>query len=327
MLLAPGCLAPEDRPTGPSGDESGEDVAEAEQSLKKTPLCAAPGTLGYHLAQGTEKTPWVHEFNYNPTGELLTTVAGEYNRKTGQFFWTETYHPDHYRTAAAVAGSAEVNGTVAVLSYTVETTDIHDAVLAQEVEETWVGCSVTRRTRPVGAPYSEWRYHHGSYDGVAYVYDDQQAPLFWSEDPDDPAVPYANGTLVASDMAWIESFSGYWINEEFSYGHIRKGDANGQVLTAWARAGSGYSQSGKDELFLDGTVHRKFHMDGFGSGVDVQTMVDYDGNGSGTMEIIADDPGQDSLPVTCTLALTATSCIQTCPNQGAPTNCPWWVTQ
>ena len=53
MLLATGCLAPEGAPgieAGLSGDDSSEDIAEVEQSLKRIPLCQMPGTLVARLS-------------------------------------------------------------------------------------------------------------------------------------------------------------------------------------------------------------------------------------------------------------------------------------
>lgn len=328
MLLASGCLAEGQAPgTEPwLAGASGSDLAEAEQPLKKTGLCPVPGTLGYHLTQSNQKNPSVIEFHYNPPGEVAGLVDGSYNRKTHTFSFTESYHPQHYRTEATVQGTVIPAPTGTAVSYTVATTDKNGGASTEQVEETWVGCAVTRRTRPLGAPDSAWRYHHGNYADGAYSYDDQQAPNLWYEDPDDPGIPYANGTLVTSDMSWIESFSGYWVSEEFSYGHTRKGDADGYVVTHWARAGGDYEQSGTDELFLDGTVKRVFHMDSADDSADVQVIVDYDGNGSGSLETMAYDPNTDDwTPVTCTLLLTAETCTETCANISK--SCPWWITK
>jgi hypothetical protein len=293
-------------------------AAAAEPGLSEVPgaaadgdgPCQVPGTLAYHVAQAAGNG----KFDYDPAGELVQRVKGRYRERSGRFRWRERFHADSFLDKRVVRGQAASFGALQSLAYEVEATDVLDNVSVTEVEETWNGCAVERRSRPAGGTDQDWRHHNGSYDGATYTYLEEQAPHVRQFRL--PPIILVSGT-VFPDQSWIEYFEDW----DVEYYQTRTGDGSGNVHLDWERSGGDSLHRGYADTFVDGSQHhyRLFNSDGDGCTTTWRDLtIGYDGHGSGTSQIcdFNADP-EFGAPVLCELSIEPGEpgqCIERCPN-------------
>lgn len=275
-------------------------------------LCPAPRTLAFHLAQG----PGKGGFHYDPAGTLVEHLQGRYNRNTDEFRWSERFHPDALAAHRTVQGEAVTAGADQELHYQVSTEYRSGAITVKEVEESWSGCSVERRTRRAGGTDADWYAHSGSYADSVYQYIEEQQPYVYAGAPriEVTGATYANGT-------WVEYFEGEpsW----FYYTQTRTGNADGYLRVSWEQDFGDGIFRGTDEFFLNGT-QRRIYING-SDGDCPTTWVDYtidrDSYGTGTA-LGCFYVGDEEWPEVslCTLTIAPGSCTQTCEN-GVVTGC------
>ncbi len=306
--MATGCIAPSD----PSDTEQGlGDTVKPDPSTPGAPAdadgpCPVPNTLAYHVTQITK----ADKFEYDPVGDLVQLVKGHYHDRNGRFNWQERFRDDSYLHHRHVRGEATSFDTTQVLSYEVETTDVLDDVTATEVEETWNGCEVERRFRPAGGTDQDWRDHHGSYDGFAYTYLEEQTPYM---QVNQLPIILVSG-IVFPDQAWIEQAEH---SGSPDYYQTRTGDGSGYEFLSWEKNYGDAVYYGFVETYVDGSRHHhsRYYTDGDGCTSGWRDLnIAYDGHGTGIAEICDFSSDEYGVPVMCDLTVAPGACTETCAN-------------
>lgn len=270
--------------------------------------CPVPGTLAFHVTQSGAGG----YFDYDPAGALIERVKGRHHDPSGRFRWYETFRDDSFLDERVVRGQATSFGAQQSLTYAVATFDVLDNVSVTEVEETWTGCEVERRSRPAGGTEDDWRSHVGSYDGGTYTYVEEQAPHVPVSGAPIILVP---GT-VFPDQSWIEEFEGGGGGAE--YYQTRSGDGGGSQSLSWLKDYGDAVYRGSVETAVDGTQHHYYSWstdgDGCGTSGFRDWTVAHDGTGTGTSQACDYSDDEYGVPVACTLSVTPGQCVESCEN-------------
>ena len=276
-------------------------------------LCAIPGTTGEHLAH----LSGVH-FNYDPAGLAVDRIKGRIKPSHGKLRWKEKPHADSYLDEIRASGSFTPTVDGAALSYDVTTTEDSGAVDVTEVEETWQGCQLTRRTRPAGGGDQDWLTQQGSWDGQVYAYTQERISRTHG------------GRIVldgqrSADGSWSEYHEG-WLNWTDIY-EIWSGNADGYSHVYWEQNWGDAYIWGTDERFRDGGLHRYIRYVWEWCVPWVDLTVGYDGTGAGTATTCGTtwveydgEWYEEAYLIPCSLAITGGSCTQTC-DDGTVSSC------
>lgn len=253
----------------------------------ENPACDAPlhkwsGDLTQHLIKGGGGG----RFSYNPKGDVVSLVEGEYDFVTGDFSYSERFHPDHWRKSTYTEGYgyARRNGDLDV-AYSYVTEDVLGAVSQVSVRLERVGCEVVKITQSDELEFSL----HGNYsvDGLEYteeVVGDDWAQV--SEGIFRPDGTYSEAVTV-SGSGWVQSST-------------LEGDADGFSHEDWTYQEGSSEAEGFTERFLDGSSHQEYT---FTTGQSFSYSMDYAGNGTGTYE---------DADMTCDLTYTEGVCVADC---------------
>ena len=291
-----------------------ESALEADAASAGLELCPIPGTLGEHLShlQGTH-------FDYDPAGLAVDRIEGHYKpNNNGYLGWEEEHHADSYVDATEVEGSLTPGVDGPVAHYQITTTEDGGAVSTTEVEETWQGCQLTRRTRPAGGADQDWLTQQGLWDGQVYAYTQERISRTHGG-------RILLGGARQADGSWVEHHEGRlgWsdVYETWS------GDADGATHVAWERNWGDSYVWGTDDRARDGTFHRYIREVWEWCVPWVDFTVGHDGAGTGSSRIceivLVEYEGEwweDVVYVPCTIAIAGGSCTQTCQN-GAVSSC------
>jgi hypothetical protein len=276
-------------------------------------LCAIPGTLGEHLSHGDP-------FDYDPAGIAVNRIKGSYDEQNGKLSWRETPSAESCLTKTKVKGRATRGAGGILLAYEIEATEDNGTVRATEVEETWQGCQLTRRTRPAGGSEADWLSQQGAWDSEAQTYYYVQERL-----------SRAHGGRISlngerhADGSWSEAYEGaYGGADVYEYW---SGNADGHTnIYSERNWGDEYIQS-YDDYSLDGSRSRYIRYVPEWCSSWVSYTVGYDGAGSGSASVCdivwvqyEDEWWEDVVHIPCTLTIAAGTCTQTCDN-GAVSSC------
>ena len=243
------------------------------------PACQADFTswhvgLTWDVMQG----PGDGTFDFDPEGEVEARAFGEYDLASGNFVYTTTYDPEHYRDETRVEGSGLVseNGDLDLLQ-SAKTTDTNgdDWTIDARIERQ--GCNETVSVISNGHLYVT----EGTYGPAGYEY---------TREIDEGDGGTVEGAAY-SDLTYEESYEQH--EGTFDYEGSTEGDSGeGYARTDWTQSDSGWSAEGYTESFLDGSTHQSYTYSG-DSDYEWDVTVDYDGNGSGTYT-----SGSTSCPIT-----------------------------
>ena len=239
------------------------------------------GDLTTHLLNGDQREG---VFDYDPPGELITRIDGEYDLDDGDFEWEVSYNDDHYRRETRVDGygTAYVNGDLD-LEYDVTTELISDAEVTTTVRVVRDGCSVTERQR-FGGGITDIE---GDYRNGRYEYDRIEADGGEAEGEEYP------------DGSWNEEGTSILGNGTQTY--ETEGDADGYSKTDWEFVGSGSSGEGYDENFMNGDRHSAYTQQADGTTLVWDYTVDFYGNGTGTLNYNGQQCAVTYVSFTCTV--------------------------
>lgn len=270
--------------------------------------------LSYHLTQGT-CTGDICTWDYDPAGEEITRINGEFDASAGTFSWQESYHSSHWRVATAVSGTGQiqVDGSE-ISSFTVTTTDILGVDRVVTVEQERVGCALTRTTTDADGQTFTLQ---GTF-AETFTYTETQIPRLWNHG----AVPAeANGQrtdlgIVHETFAPTPEEDWFW-----QYYHTLLSDADGNTTVdfymgvikfKWARWG----QCSWD---IAGTETCSIEYDEPDWRADLNWIVDYAGDGSGVLSAaFYDSQSGDWFGQDCPITFSSWACTINCPSGHEP---------
>ncbi|MBN2801215.1 MAG: hypothetical protein JXX28_18895 [Deltaproteobacteria bacterium] len=219
------------------------------------------GDLTQHLLEGGGDGDW----GYDPDGLLKAKVGGEYDFVTGDFSYTLTYAPEHWRVSSSADGYgyANRNGDLDV-AFDMVTEDVQGDAWQVGVRTQRVGCEETQILHYDAVD----AITEGTYTAAGFDYTE--------------TLDYSDGGqvtegLVRPDGTWTQEVT--QAGAGWSQVADIEGDADGYSRSDWSYQASDSEASGFTESFLDGTQHTAYDISG---GASWDYTVDYLGDGSGT---------------------------------------------
>ncbi|MDC0741361.1 hypothetical protein [Polyangium mundeleinium] len=273
-------------------------------------LCPIPGTLGAHVAHGDV-------FAYDPPGLAVTYIKGrftDHDLGVGTIRWRETPASDSYLAETNVTGDVITSSYGTDVLSVVTVKEDNGTIRSTEVEESWQGCSLTQRARPLGGSNSQWLTHEGTWDGQVYHYAQErftrtrgQKQLFYGQ--------------RQPDGSWSESYvyNGVGTDIDETWG----GNVEGTTWVNWLINWGDAYIFGSDTMYLDGSRRRTIEEVFETCGDSYDFTIGYDGSGTGTStrcEVVypyPDDPEwYDIVYSNCTMKISNGACSRTCTDGG-----------
>lgn len=268
----------------------------------KNVACEAPVTLltpdlTTHVASG----PGDGTFAYDPDGELVATVTGDYDLVSGDFTWTELAANGSWYQRAEVSGYgyANRNGNLDVIGDRL-VIDSLDLERREQFRVRRIGCSMERRLRQWTTSGERESVELGTYAGTSYDYEIERiggASTRFTEGSRDTALDFTE-TITEERPGY--SFEGErtgnlgdgeWVLESEESISTRQGTVLQTTTRERARDGSQVVEM--TQTFANGTR------------IVYSYELDYGGNGDGTLT----GPG-----LSCSLTFTGGECRYACPN-------------
>ncbi|KIG14051.1 hypothetical protein DB30_07318 [Enhygromyxa salina] len=265
----------------PAPGVSPEAVPVPELSLSCGDWLYHPAELSYHLTQG-ECTEDSCTFDYDPDGILMTRIIGSYDRDSGDFEWTVSYHPDHWRVTTTVSGNAVLTDTGGENStFTRTTTDVLAVETVESVSLVRDGCTLDTVTTRDGVDYSL----SGTFDDETFGFTKDYLRMWGGE------LATSTGSLptlapsaedYSIDIAPSPDFA------PFRWGYDESGwEVAGVHEGRFQRQSPLLDESlnGEWNLKLNGSLYREFQVnDGNGGWAVYAWQIDYAGDGKGVYE-------------------------------------------
>jgi hypothetical protein len=283
--------------SGCSGIGSGTDGFSVSDQACEHNFLSWSGGLTFHMLEGGASDG---SFDYVPRGEVGTRTAGSYDLVTGDFDWSEEYHPDHYLTGRTVSGYgyANTNGDLDLVGTRVAT-DIAGETFTSIFREVRLGCDVSGKSRPEGGTEAEETYHEGAFSADTYTYstigqyDDGTLRVIDGTEHSDLTYTMSEATTFADGTSWNWDEAG--------------DRATGVSRRDWEQLGDPDADfAGYDDEYLNGDRHRFYNIIENGSASATwDYTVNYFGTGSGTYTVLASGD-------TCSLTYTEWACTFDC---------------
>jgi len=209
------------------------------------------------------------DFDLDPPGKVEQRHFGVYKLDTGDFAYTVSYDPDHYRTESKVTGYgyANPNGDLDIEA-TVDTTDVDGAKWTTEVRTQRVGCNET-----------EYAIRNGWLTTTTGTFENGVFDYTREYDGGYSSTVEVTGTMNP-DLTYDESYD--VVDGTLEYQADTSGDGDGNATSTWTQADSSYTVDGTTDYFIDGSVHQQYHYDGSDATYDWDVTTDYEGDGGGT---------------------------------------------
>lgn len=297
----------------PVGDAMPVDV-----SVSCPEFLQRPAGLSYHLTRGT-CDGYICTWDYDPVGKQLTRINGAFDPHAGTFWWQESFHDRHWRLAAAVSGTGQIQADGReISSFTVTTTDMLDVTTVAAVQQQRIGCNLSRTTTNASG---QMFVLQGTF-ATTFTYTEDQIPTLWTggDFPVQATGARTNMGTVSETFATPSPVGGeFW----WMYSHTLTGDADGNtsvVFDQWNHA-SDWDREGTCDWDIAGTQTCVVQWDTEDWGGDAEWTVDYAGDGTGGFSAFFYDPGTgDFYPQDCPITFSSWACSWTCPD-GQSSNC------
>jgi hypothetical protein len=232
-----------------------------------------PGLSG-HILRGSGDGA----FDYDPSGEVVERLNGDYSLESGDFSWDVVYHPDHFLVSSQVIGYgyAKGNGDLDVVGSETKT-DVVDQTWTVEFRTIREGCDVDNRRRFMSDGETYERVERGSFESSGYT--------FTRTTEFDTYTETQTGT-IAQDLTFAREtlidIEGYY-SSSTETGDLGNGTTMESFLQEVQDDGQTITYEGEIDSELDGSRQVKYDIKVPGENTATwDYLIDYYGDGGGT---------------------------------------------